>query len=174
MVTVKGKDAVRAFIAGVPQALSQRVLVGAARVMANVVADEARDQSISDEVSAAIKVTVKSEPGRIVARVVVKGPGAYLAPWLEYGTEPHFISVDDSKRDGMSVARFNKSESADSLMIGGNFVGKTVFHPGARPHPFLRVSLDLKEREAVSAGQHYIATRVSKRGIIGGPEGSDE
>lgn len=171
MVTVKGRAETRAFIAGAPEAIAKKVLVGAGRVMANVVAEEARDRSISMEVSSAIKVTVKTEPGRIIARVIVKGPGAYLAPWLEYGTAPHFISVDDSQRDGMSTARFNKSDQAASLLIGGKFVGSTVFHPGARPHPFLRVSLDLKEREAVAAGQQYISTRISKNGIRSGGEG---
>lgn len=173
MPTVRGKNEVRAFIKSVPDKLANRVVMGAARVMANVVADEARDRSISDEVTRAIKVTVRSEPGRIVARVIVKGEGAYLAPWLEYGTEPHFINVDDSQRGGMSTARFNKSDAAASLVIGGHFVGKTIFHPGARPHPFLRVSLDLKEREAVAAGQRYIAARVSKAGIRASDAGED-
>lgn len=173
MPTVRGKDAVRAFIASVPEKLAERVLVGAGRAAANVIADEARDRSISDEVTAAIKVTVRREPGRIIARVIVKGPGAYLAPWLEYGTEPHFISVDDSQRKGMSTARFNKSDAAASLVIGGNFVGSTVWHPGAQPHPFLRVSLDLKEREAVAAAQQYISKRVGTIGFLGNDEGDD-
>lgn len=173
MPTVRGKDAVRAFIASVPEKLAERVLVGAGRAAANVIADEARDRSISDEVTAAIKVTVKREPGRIVARVVVKGPGAYLAPWLEYGTEPHFISVDDNQREGMSIARFNKSDAAASLVIGGKFVGTTVWHPGARAHPFLRVSLDVKEGEAIAAAQQYISARVGKSGIRGTDEGDE-
>jgi hypothetical protein len=121
-------------------------------------------------VSAAVKVKVSATPGRIVAKVQVKGPGAYIAPWLEYGTSAHFISVDDSQRQGMSVSRINKAHKSGSLVIGGNIVGTTVLHPGARPHPFLRPALDMKGNAAVAAAQGYINSRVTKAGIVGAPE----
>lgn len=175
MPTVRGKAAVRAFMAKAPEELAEKVLIGAARAAANVIADEVRDRSQSDLVADAVKVRVRREPGKIEARVMLQGRWANtLGIWLEYGTDPHFISVDDSQRDGKTTAKFNESDEAKALMIGGNFVGKTVFHPGARAHPFMRVSLDLKEREAVSAAQQFISTRVSKNGISGTAEAVDE
>lgn len=166
MASVSGRAGLSRYIAGVPAQL-EKVLRGAARAAATVIAEEAKRRSISDAVTAAIHVRTKKTDRSMTARIIVKGPGAYLAPWLEYGTAAHFISVDDNRRNGMSVGRINKLEKEHgSLVIGGNFVGKTVLHPGARPHPFLRVSLDLKEGEARAAAQNYINSRVSRKGIV--------
>lgn len=170
MATSKGGEQVRRFIAQLPQKLEKAVLRGAARAAGKVVADEAKARSISDEVSEAISVVTKVQPGLIVAKVQVKGPGAYKAPWLEFGTDPHFITVDDSQRQGMSARRINTLSKAGTLVINGEAVGATVFHPGARPHPFLRPALDTKEAEAVAAAQSYINARVSRSGITGSAE----
>lgn len=167
MPTVRGRSEVRQFIAKLPAEIERKLLRGAGRAAANVIAEEAKDRSISSEVSGAIKVKVSTSEGRIIAKVQVKGKGSYIGPWLEYGTSPHFISVDDSQRQGMSVSRINKRVKEGSLVIGGNFVGPTVFHPGARPHPFLRPALDLKGDAAVAAAQGYINSRVTRTGIIG-------
>ncbi len=177
MPTVRGKSEVKRYMAAAPEQLLTRVLRGAARAAANVVADEAKEQVISSEVRGAIKVATRREDGRIIALIQVKGKGAYIAPWLEHGTAPHFISVDDSQRDGKSVRRINqqvREAGGDrSLVINGQFVGATVWHPGARPHPFLRPALDLKEAEAIRAAQHHIATRVRRTGIVGHDEGDE-
>ena len=174
MPTVRGRDAVKRYIAETRSALETKVLRGAARAAGNVIAEEAKHRSISTEVDLAIKVATRAEEGRVVARVQVKGPGAYLAPWLEYGTDPHFISVDDSQREGRSVKKINSLTKKGSLMIGASFVGATVWHPGARPHPFLRPALDAKEREAIQAAQNYINARVSRAGVTPTSEGDDE
>lgn len=169
MPTVRGKAEVRSFIAGI-HGQAQSVLRGAARAAANVVADEARDRTRSSEVRGSIKVAVATEDSRVVAKVQTKGPGAYIAPWEEYGTAPHFISVDESQRRGMGVKTINKRVKEGSLVINGKFVGTTVHHPGARPHPFLRPALDTKEGEAIEAAQAYINARVQPSGINGGDE----
>ena len=173
MPSIKGKGEVKAFLSSVP-AQMDKVLRGAARAAAKVVAEDAKARVISHEVAGAIKVATKEEDGKVIAKVQVKGKGAYLAPWLEYGTDPHFISVDDGQRNGMSVGRINKkldeAKGDASLVINGSFVGKTVFHPGARPHPFLRPALDAKEGEAIQAAQNYINARVKPAGIVGGDE----
>ena len=178
MPTVRGKQAVKQFIAGIPAEMETKVLRGAARAAATVVAEEAKDRTNSSEIRGAIKVATKREDGRMIAKVQVVGRGAYLAPWAEYGTAPHFISVDDSQRGGRSVSRINRQVAEQggnrSLVIGGSFVGSTVWHPGARPHPFLRPALDVKEAEAIAAAQAYITTRVTRAGIIGGPGGEAE
>lgn len=175
MVTSSGRSEVSNFIMSIPAALEDRVLRGAARAGAQVVATEAKHLSVSSEVAAAIKIATSLEDGRVIAKVQVKGRGAYIAPWLEYGTDPHFISVDESQRQGMSIGRINKQVREGSLIIGGNFVGSTVFHPGARPYPFLRPALDTKAGEAVAAAQSYINVRVTPAGIAAGrTEGDGE
>jgi len=175
MATSKGSADVKRFLSQIPIDLETKILRGAARAAANVVADEAKLRSISKEVTNAIKVRGSTKGGQIVAKVQVVGPGAYLAPWLEYGTAPHLISVSDKAREGRSVGRINRLAKEGSLRIGGQFVGESVQHPGARPHPFLRVSLDTKEAEAIAAAQSYINARISRAGITGSaePEGSD-
>lgn len=163
-----------------PGQFTRNVLRGAARAAVKVIAEGAKDRSISDEVSDAIKTTVKSEETRVIGKVQVKGKGAYIAPWLEYGTSEHFISVDDSQRQGRSVNRINRLAkepgSSHSLVINGKFVGTTVLHPGARAHPFLRPSLDNDASAAIAAAQGYIKSKVTKRGIAPGsePEGDSE
>jgi hypothetical protein len=170
MVTSKGGTEVRQFIAKLPGEIERKLLRGAGRAAANVIADEAKERSISSEVSSAIKVKVRTTEDQVVAKVQVRGRGAYIAPWLEYGTSAHFISVDDSQREGMSVNKINKANKAGSLVIGGKFVGSTVLHPGARPHPFLRPALDIKGDAAFAAAQGYINSRVTRSGIVGTAE----
>ncbi|WP_223799111.1 HK97 gp10 family phage protein [Sphingomonas nostoxanthinifaciens] len=173
MATIKGRADVARFFQQLPAELGRKVLLGAARAAANIVAAEARQRSISSEVTDAIKVAARREEGRVVAKVQVKGPGAYIAPWLEYGTDPHFITVDESQRRGMSVGKINRSHAEGSLVINGQFVGNTVHHPGARPNPFLRPALDAKEAEAIAAAQTYINARITREGITGPDEPED-
>lgn len=170
MPSVRGRSGLKRFMAELPGELERKVLRGAGRVAANVVAAEARERSISAAVAAAVKVKVSAADGRILAKVQVKGPGAYIAPWIEWGTSAHFISVDESQRQGMSVGKINEAHKKGSLVIGGNFVGATVLHPGARPHPFLRPALDMKGDAAIAAAQSYINSRVRRTGIVGAAE----
>ncbi len=157
----------------VPRDLENKVLRGAGRAGGKVIADEIRANTQSAEVRGAVKVKVETGDGRITTRIQAVGRGAYLAPWEEYGTAPHFISVDDSQRDGLSVRKVNEREKAGSLVIGGNFVGKTVHHPGARAHPVWRPALDLKAAAAVAAAQAYVNKKVTKAGVVGGDDRED-
>lgn len=169
MVTVTGKAEVKAYIGGIP-AKMQRVLRGAARAGAAVISDEIKATTPSDEVRDGLRTTSKTADGQIKVRIDLKpGWARSVGTWLEYGTSPHFISVDDSQRRGMGIGRVNKSvkenDGNGSLVIGGNFVGQTVFHPGARPFPTFRPALDKKEQEAINAAQAYVNARVSRAGV---------
>ena len=178
MPTVTGKSEVRSYMNALPGQIT-RMLQGAGRAGGRVIADEAKSRSASDDVAEAVIVKSRRDEGRIVVTVTVK-PG-YIwsrALWLEYGTDAHFISVDDSQREGRSVRRINaqtrEAGGNASLVIGGKFVGSTVWHPGARPHPFLRPALDVKEQDAIRAAQAYINARVSRRGITVTDEGDEQ
>jgi HK97 gp10 family phage protein len=165
MASVKGKQEMNAFFANLPGKLQENVLRGAMRAAAKVVADEAKENCISEDVRKSIKISSRAhDDGRVVAKVKTAGKGAFMAPWLEFGTSEHYISVDDSQRQGMSIGRINRKAKEGVLVINGEPVGKTVLHPGARPHPFLRPALDLKGDEAIRAAQAHIDKRLAKEG----------
>lgn len=173
MAKTRGREETRRFMAALPADLEKKVLRGAARAAGDVVADEARERVISDDTQAAIVVQRRSEPGQIKVRITVKpGWGRSVGFWLEYGTDPHFMSVAAEQSGGRSVQRINKT---GAMLIGGNFAA-TVHHPGAAAHPFLRPALDLKGKDAVAAAQSYINARVKRSGIVATeePEGDDQ
>lgn len=178
MVTVRGKSEVRAYMAAVPVKM-EPVLHGASRAGGRVFAVAVEDNTTSEAVRAAVRLRTKTEGATIKTTVDVKpGWARSVANWLEWGTSAHFISVDDSQRGGRSVGRINQltaeNDGNSSLVIGGKFVGATVWHPGARPHPVFRPAQDLNEAEAIAAAQSYINARVSRKGIIGGDAGDEE
>lgn len=176
MPTVRGKAEVRAFVGSIPAKLDG-VLRGAARAGGKVIAEEVKERTPSSEVRDGVRIQTRKGDDQIKVTIDVKpGWARSLGTWLEYGTAGHFISVDESQRGGRSIGRINQlaDEHGASLVIGGNFVGKTVWHPGARPHPAFRPALDTKEAEAIAAAQSYINTRISRAGIAGQSEGSDE
>lgn len=191
MATRRGVPEMKRHLELLAEHLRSRVIPAAARAGAKVIAQEARD-ILGDRraetaggakvlIADAVKVRMRRREGGVVARVTLDGPGAYVGNWLEYGTAPHFISVDASQSSGMTAARINKAEAGGrrivggarrvrkdgekrSLVIGGKFVGSTVHHPGARPHPFMRPALDRKHDEAVVAAQAYIDRRLTRAG----------
>lgn len=178
MPTVRGKEEVKAFFANIPPKLTN-VLRGAARAGGKVIAEEIKLQTPSEKVREAVRITSRAGDGEVKVKIDLKpGWARSLGIWLEYGTSPHFISVDDSQRQGKSVRKLNTQvaeyDGNASLVIGGNFVGETVFHPGARPYPAFRPALDTKEQEAISAAQSYVNARVSRAGINAGSGGGDE
>ena len=185
MAKSRGGAGRQRFMQELPGEIREKLLPGAARAGGNVIAEDAKDR-LGDKraetgggskvlIADAVKVRVRRKGSAVRARILLEGPGAYVGPWLEWGTDPHFISVDDRDRQGMSIGRFNKKAKDGSLVIGGHFVGPSVHHPGAKPHPFLRPALDHSESAAVAAAQAFIDARVSRNGITGTaePEGGD-
>ena len=53
------------------------------------------------------------------------------------------------------------SAKGGALSFGGNFY-KSVAHPGAKPHPFMRPALDTKWREAIEAIGASLAGSIEK------------
>ncbi len=163
--TMKGGVDLSAFLATFPSNLERNVLRGALKAGVDEIAEGAREKCRSAEVRATIGTTSRSEPGVVTAKVQTKGDGAFKAPWLENGTDPHLISVDEEQSGGKTVRRINKETNRGSLVIGGAFVGKTVHHPGAKPYPFMRPALDEREAAAIAAIGKHIAGKMTKAGI---------
>ena len=155
------------------------VLRGSARAGGKVFAEYVQENTPSDEVREAVRLRTKQDDEFVRATVDLKpGWGRSVGNWMEYGTEAHFISVDASQRRGRSVSKINQQVREErgnqSLVIGGKFVGATVWHPGTNPQPVFRPARDLRASEAKAAAQHYIKTRIKGGVIIPGDEGDDD
>ncbi|MDP1026392.1 HK97 gp10 family phage protein [Sphingomonas sp. KR1UV-12] len=158
MPTVKGREEVAAFFDTLPVEIENKLLRGAARAGANVIADEAKERTWSDDIRDGLKVRTRAATDKVSGVVTVVGhwPRA-LATWAEYGTDPHVITT----RRG-------------TLAIEDVPIGRSVRHPGARKEPFLRPALDIKLGEAVAAAQAYINARVTSGGIVGADDTGDD
>lgn len=162
-------------MAALPGDIERKLLRGAARAGADVIAEEARANVRSRLVAGFVDVKVESEVGHVRAKIHVPDQWARsVGIWLEYGTTAHYITVDDSQREGRTATRINRLAKEGVLVINGRPVGKTVFHPGAQAHPFLRPALDIREADAVAAAQNYINARVSRTGIAASDDGNGE
>lgn len=174
MAKATGRDAVKRYMAAIPDYCRTKLLPGAARAGAKVIADEARDRCESDRVAAAIVVKARPVTDDTIRVVVtVKRGFTYsLGVWLEYGTSPHFIAALGGVGARKLNTRLRDAKGKLSLVIGGQPVGPEVFHTGSRAFPFLRPALDVKEAEAIQAAQQFINTRLSRKGI--GPDDMDD
>jgi hypothetical protein len=164
-MTAKLTSNLAAFLSSLPGNLERNILRGGLKAGAEVIADGAREGCRSAEVRATIGTTSRAEPGLVTAKVQTKGPGAYKAPWLENGTDPHYISVDPEQSGGRTVRKVNRLAQKGTLVINGVPVGDTVHHPGARPYPFMRPALDQREQQAIDAIGGYINRRLTKEGL---------
>jgi hypothetical protein len=175
MVKVRGREAFYAAFDRLPAEIEEKLLRGAARAGANVLAADVKENAPADEVRDAVKVRTRSTPERISGTVGIVGAWPRsLAIWAELGTDPHYITVDDSQRGGRSVRKVNELAKGGTLVINGQAVGTTVFHPGARAKPFMRVALDMKGAAAIAAAQAYINARITPGGIVGSADTEDD
>ena len=98
MPTVSGRAEVKRYMAQIPQAMREKVLRGAGKAAAKVVADEAKARSISEEVSEAIVIRSKLDGDRIVVRITVKGAWPIsVGTWLEWGGQYQNLQAAKSR-----------------------------------------------------------------------------
>jgi hypothetical protein len=136
MVSRRGKSGVKRYFNQVRSDIADKLLPGAARAGAKVIAAAASAECPSEEVAKAVTIKVKKEALAATALVTVKGEWERpLALWLEWGTDPHFISVDDSQREGLEAPAVVEGNSAPTFFIdnvkvpalpAGNYVGGRV------------------------------------------------
>lgn len=183
MPILKGREAEQRRREQVPDKI-RKILRGAARAGATVIATDAKERVASDAVREGVVVgRTKEKDGRITVKITVKeGWPRALGTWLEYGTSAHFISVDPNFAEGRTAARVNRldkdaakigqSGPGGTLVINGRPVGATVYHPGAQEQPWLRPARDIKGRDAIAAAQDHINARVRRSGPV--TDGNDE
>lgn len=170
---LKGGAELDRFLAELPVNLVRKVMRGAALAGAGVIRDEARVRvrRKSGKTAKAIKTSARVAPdGQIVAKVKLRGAHSFVGYLLESGVLPHLIAVSDSLRPERmtrhgarktSIRTMNQMMKRGSLVIGGQFIGQSVLHPGFAATPFLRPALDAKADEAINVMGVYIRQRLT-------------
>lgn len=150
-IHVKGLRELQAFLDTLPAKVEKNIMRGALRAGMKTIQPVAKANvhSVSGLLAAGLKIGTNSRGGRVTASLKAKGPHAYLARWVEFGTRAHHIAA---KKGGF-------------LAFGGIFA-KSIAHPGAKPKPFLRPALDQQATAAVVAAAEYMKARLeTKHGL---------
>lgn len=164
-----------------PEKMQRNVNRAGLRAGAQVIKDEVDRQVPRDtgDLAATVRITsrINKATGNVSASVKAggkyKGVDAWYARLVEYGTKPHLVQVSDkdrgiNRRTGkqISVTTINRQQAErSSLNIGGNLVGPSVQHPGAKGRPFMRPAADIAMAPAVEAVTKKIRERLTKQGL---------
>lgn len=145
-VHVKGLADLQKFLDTLTPRLEKNVMRSALRAGAKVIQAQAiaNVPVKSGELRKSIKITTRARGGRITASVRTK---LFYGRFVEFGTAAHNIAA---KRGWLS--------------FGGIFA-RSVQHPGAKPHPFLRPALDAMASAAVVAVGEQVKKRLTKEGL---------
>ena len=173
-IRIKGLDDLQKFLDEFPINVQNNIMRGALRAGMKVVKDKAKMsiENQSGELASGLRVYTRIREGIIRASIVTGGYHGYVAMWVEFGTRPHLIKVQEeekkinyrlSAKRGVLVRESMTTINRRSLLIGNNFVGPVIKHPGAKPKPFLRPALDTEGTKAVIAAGEYIKMRLSKQ-----------
>lgn len=166
---INGGRELNALLQQLPVEVETKILRNALARAANVVRDEARERAPIEtgDLRDAIKSSRNTKGGQVIAKVKLLGEHSFLGYFFEFGVAPHLIKVAEDakptkqKRDGrvvpLSMGTINKMVGRGSLVIGGNFVGPMVMHPGISPQPFMRPAMDAKAAAAIEVAGQYIA-----------------
>lgn len=156
-----------------PAKIERNILRGALRAGQKVIlnAAKANIHNKSGDLRDSLSIKTTSRRGVVTATLSAGSGSAYYARMVEFGTAAHWISVKEEAkpkrltRRGVrtfSIRTINRMAARGSLVIGRNFIGASVHHPGATPKPFMRPALDSAQLPAVEAVREYIATRLPK------------
>lgn len=173
-IRIKGLDELQKFLDEFPVNVQNNIMRGALRAGMKVVKDKAKMsiEGKSGELASGLRIYTRLREGVIRASLVTGGYHGYVAMWVEFGTRPHLIKVQEdekkinyrlSAKRGQLVRESMTTINRRSLIIGNNFVGPVVKHPGAKPKPFLRPALDTEGTKAVVAAAEYIKKRLAKK-----------
>ena len=163
-----------------PVKVEKNIMRGALRagqkIMLNAVQEQLRANNSyhTGKLARSLKIRFKrkAEKRGFVSSFLSAGSAeAYYANWVEFGTAAHFISVKKEARPTRltrrgireySLKTINRMVNRGSLVIGKNFVGASVAHPGAKPKPFMRPAFDSNKEQSITAISDYIRKRLPK------------
>ncbi|MDO8694840.1 MAG: HK97 gp10 family phage protein [Sheuella sp.] len=179
-VTISGLKELDELLKNLPAKIEGNVMRGALRAGQKVMLDGAKQNLASItkqdtgllEKSLRISFSRKSQKyGWLRSHLIAGSEEAYYAHMVEFGTVAHYISIKKSARPGRmtrkgekkyGISTINKMVKRGSLVIGGNFVGQSVVHPGSKPKPFMRRTFDSYNIPAINASVDYIRKRLPK------------
>jgi HK97 gp10 family phage protein len=147
-VHVKGLSELNKFLDQLTPKVEANVMRGALRAGLNVVKPiaQANIHSVSGELAKGLKVGTRRRGSRVIANLKATGPHRHIAHLVEFGTRAHNIAA----------------RGKGFLSFLGVFA-KSVDHPGARPHPFMRPALDGQAQAATIAAAEYIKNRLATK-----------
>jgi HK97 gp10 family phage protein len=162
--TVKGLAQLQAALDSLPAKIEANIMRGAMRAGAKLVlADAKRSASFADRTGAlrdSLRITTSLKRGTVLAAVkagaTAKDKRPFYAGMVEFGTAAHVITAGPGKL----------------LPVYGGV--KSVHHPGARKHPYLRPALDTQGAAAVAAAAEYIRKRLATKYGIDVPAPAEE
>jgi HK97 gp10 family phage protein len=160
-VHVKGLKELQAQLDKLPANIEANILRGALRDGAKVMEADvkarvpvglpsAENQRLYGSYTGALRDSVRittrrSKNGRVSASVRAGSDKAWYWRFVEFGTAAHWI----------------KPKERQSLFLAG-LAKEVVWHPGARPQPFMRVSYDVNAAAAIAAVGEGVRTRLAK------------
>ncbi len=173
-IHVKGLEDLQKFLDTLPAKVEANIIRGALRAGLKKIKNKAEIniESKSGELAAGLRIYTRIKQGVVKSVLATRGLSGYKAMWVEYGTRPHLIKVQEdekkinyrlSARRGYLVRESLTTINRRSLEIGSKFVGPVVHHPGAKPHPFMRPALDSEGQNAVLAVADYIRARLAAK-----------
>lgn len=173
-IRVNGLADLQKFLDQLPGKIQDNIMRGALRAGTKVIKNKAilNINSQSGDLAGGLKISTRIKNGIVKSVLAAQGISGYKAMWVEYGTKPHLISVQEdekkinyrlSAKRGKKVLESMTTVNRKVLQIGNNFVGPVIKHPGSKPHPFLRPALDSGANEAIIAAAEYIKMRLEKK-----------
>lgn len=142
-IKVEGLKELEKTLSDLPLDLQNEGLSPSLRAALEVIEEEAEANVPRDtgKLASTIRTVVKVDAGvggLAEGAVVVGSPVGHL---VEFGTQPHEITIDDEKDD--------KKVLADP--VSREVFGRKVQHPGTPARPFLRPALDTRAQDALFA-----------------------
>jgi HK97 gp10 family phage protein len=172
---MKGMKELAAYLDALPANMKRNAISQGLRAMARPIVAEARLRAPkgSGQLAESIKAgdPHDNRDGTFSIRVRTDPKGnkhAFLGLFFEYGVRDHYITVPGAAIEAVNASlkplksgrrrgrqtlmkHLNRKVRDGSLVIGGNFVGPIVHHPGFRARPFLVPALDIRAEEAIAA-----------------------
>lgn len=133
-----------------PVKVEKNILRGALRAGAAVIRDEVQQRAPIDSgaLRKSVRISSRSNKGRVSASVKVGNQEAWYAHLVEFGTRPHVI----------------KAKPGRAMRFGGVTTAQ-VNHPGIAPRPFIRPAVDASTAHALVEIPKYLRKRLTNQGI---------
>ena len=171
-IRVTGLSELQAFLDQLPAKIEANIMRGALRAGTKVIKNRAmlNIDSKTGDLAKSLRIYTRIKDG--IVKSVLASRGDYKALWVEFGTRPHLIKVQEEEKNinyrlsakrGHTVRESMTTVNRRVLQIGNNFVGPVVSHPGAKPKPFLRPALDSEANNAIIAAGEYIKKRLATK-----------